>query len=183
MRVALLHHGYGGSGEERATARVRTLAAALEAAGHEPLVIASRAGRTRRGEDAGVPVVRLARLPDGRLRSRGFPSPLTHLPALLMHLRATRYDAVHAFSPEDAALAVRAIGRVAFTPPEPPHRGLLADRRLRAGFWDAATRPPSVVVVGDEAEAQAVSRWLAVDPVIARAGDPVAHENVYRGLS
>ena len=183
MRIALLHHGYGAPGEVRATERVRALARALRAAGHEPRIVGSRAGRTRRTEEDGVAVVHLGRLPDGRLRSRGLDSPLTHLPALLRHLRAARYEAVHAFSPQDAALATRAVGRVVFTPIEPPHRGLLAARRLRLGFWDAATRPPNVVVVADAAEAEAVSRWLAVDPAMAAAGDAVAHERVYRGLS
>lgn len=183
MRVALLHHGYGTPGGGPATERLRTLAGALRAAGHEPHVLSSRAGRTRRSEECGFPVVHLARLPDGRLRSRGFDAPLTHAPALLRQLRGARFDAVHAFTPEDAAFAARAAGRVFLTPLEPPRRETLAARRLRLRFWDAAVRPPNVLVVEDEAVREAVRRWLAVDAAIAATGDAPAHERIYRDFS
>ena len=183
MRIALVHHSYGTEWAGAAGPHVDELARALLAAGHEPHVIGSRAGATRRTEEDGVPVAHLGRLPEGPLRSRGFDGPLTHMPALMRELADGAFDAVHAFSPQDAFAASYRGTAVAFTPVEPPRREALAERRLRLRFWDAAIRPPNAVVVPSDAEREAVWRWLAVEPEVAAAGDAGAHKRIYLRLA
>lgn len=179
MRIALVHHSYGTEWAGPAGPHVRELARALRTGGHEPHVLASRAGPTRRSEEDGVPVTHLARLPEGPLRSRAFDSPITHIPALLRELAGGGYDAVHAFSPQDAAAAVHGPAPVIFTPVEPPRREALAERRLRLRFWEAAARLP--IVVPDEELRAAVWRWLAVEASVVAPGDAPGHVNIYRG--
>ncbi|HEX8646047.1 MAG TPA: glycosyltransferase family 4 protein [Thermoleophilaceae bacterium] len=186
MRVALVHHSYGTPYGGAAEPHVRELARALRAAGHEPRVIGSRPGPTRRSDEDGIEVVHLGRLPEGPLRSRGFDGPVTHLPALVRELARGGYDAVHAFSPQDAAAAARAAaGRatppLVFTPVEPPRREALAERRLRLRFWEAAIAPPTTLVVPGDDPRAAVWRWLAVEASVVAPDDADGHVKIYCG--
>jgi glycosyltransferase involved in cell wall biosynthesis len=178
VRVALVHHSYGTDWAGPAGPHVRELARALRAEGHEPHVLSSRAGPTRRSREDGVPVSHLGRLPEGPLRSRAFDTPVTHIPALLRELAdPERFDAVHAFSPQDAAAAVHGPAPVVFTPVEPPRREALAERRLRLRFWEAAVRVP--FVVPDEELREAVWRWLAVEASVVAPTDAAGHVRIY----
>ena len=179
LRVALVHHGEGNA----TAAHVRELAAALRDAGHRPVILGARVGRTARAEEDGVEVVRIGRAPERRLRGRGLDSPLTHLPGLLRELAGGRFDAVHAFSPQEACAAALGPAGVVFTAVEPPRREALAERRLRLAFWQRATAPPAVVLVPGEPEQAAMRHWLAVHARIAGPRDPTAHEEVYRSLT
>lgn len=183
MRIALLQHAFGDPSRTELDGHVRTLAQALREAGHDPSVLGSRPGRTRHAEEGEIAVKHLARLPDERLRSRGFDAPLTHLPALLRELRRGGYDAVHAFTPLDAWAGARAGGPIVFTPPERPSREALAERRLRLALWDASVRSPNHVVVPDESTREAVWRWLAADATVAAPGDAPAHVRIYRSFA
>lgn len=177
-----MHHSYGTPWAGAAGPHVHELARALRAAGHEARVLSSRVGPTRRSDEDGFELVRLGRLPEGPLRSRAFDTPITHIPALLREIAGGGYDAVHAFSPQDAAAAAHGPAPVAFTPVEAPRREALAERRLRLRFWEEAIRPPTAVVVPDEEGRAAAWRWLAVEPEVAAPGDAAAHERVYRSI-
>lgn len=183
MRIALVHHSYGTEWAGAAGPLVAELARSLREAGHEPAILGSRAGPTRRETDDGVALIRLGRLPEWPLRARGFDGPLTHVPELLRELAGGGYDVAHAFSPQDAAAAAYGPAPVVFTPSEPPRREALAERRLRLRAWEAAIRPPNVVVVPSEGHRQAVRRWLALEPELAAPHDAAAHLRIYRGLS
>ena len=179
LRVALLEHTVGGG------AALRT-ARALVAGGCEARVISSHPRPTRTSLEDGVEVVRIARLPEAPLRYRGFTGPLTHAPLVLRTLARRGYDVVHAFSPEDAAIALRsrrATGTpVVFTAAEPLTRDRLADRRLRLRLVQAAVEESDALTAPTGELAQIAARWLAVDAQVIDPADAAAHERLYRDL-
>lgn len=162
------------------------LAVGLRDLGHQPHVLSSRCGATRRSVQDGVEVTRSMSLPEGLLRSRGFTSPLTHMPLMLRFLVGGDYDLAHAFSPADAAVALfwrRLSGRpVVFTCVETLRRDGLADGRLRLSLLRAAVDDSDAVITAGEEACAALSRWLAVEAAIMEPSDARAHERLYRGL-
>lgn len=147
-----------------AAAYVHELAGGLRAAGHE------------------ADVVRVPRRREEALRRRGFTGPLTHVPGLALALRRGAHDVVHAFTVPDA-LAARWSGRpVVFTCVEALRRENVADRRLRLALLRAAVEDSAAVTAADEAAAEGLRRWMAVDAAVVAAGDAVGWERVYAGV-
>ena len=179
LRVALVEHTVSNDAARR-TAR------ALVADGCEARVISSHPRPTRASLEDGVEVVRVARLPEAPLRYRGFTGPITHAPLALRALARDEYDVVHAFSPEDAAIALRsrhATGApVVFTAAEPLTRDRLADRRLRLRFVQAAVEGSDALTATTDEFAELAARWLAVDAQVIDPADAAAHERLYREL-
>ena len=163
LRVALVHAA-------PAPACLHELAQALRAAGHRPCVVSPRP----------VPAV------EGVLRVRGFTRPLSHLPRAAAALLREDLDVVHAFSPQDAAVAFawrrRRSGPVVFTIPGPIDRAQVADARLRLRLLESALRDADAVTVPDAASRDAAERWLAHDAELVEPGDAAAHERLYRAL-
>ena len=163
LRVALVHAA-------PAPACVRELAQALRAAGHRPRVVAPR------------PAAVVERV----LRARGFMRPLSHLPSAGAALLREELDVVHAFSAQDAAVALawqrRRGGPVVFTCAEAIDRGTVAHGRLRLRLLEAALRDADAVTAIDAASRDALERWLAVDAALVAPHDAAAHERLYRGL-
>ena len=107
LQVALLSPCYWPEvrrGGERFT---RELADGLLARGQRPSLITSHPGRLSRTVEAGLPVVRVPRPPQGRLLRRHYLPYLTHVPLSYAALRTGSYDLAHAVYPADALAAVR----------------------------------------------------------------------------
>jgi hypothetical protein len=171
--VALVHHA--GAGEPA----VAALGRALLAAGHAPLLVAAAGAPT-----AGLPSRRVPRLPAALLRVRGLDEELAHVPAAALALRRGRFDALHAFSPEDALAASLAVAeRVAITFAAPLRRERLADRRLRLPVLvRAVERSGAVLAVSEEVRAS-LAWWLGVDARVLAPGDAEAHAALYSQLA
>jgi hypothetical protein len=176
VRAALVDSGYP-------TPFVKEIANALARAGHDACVVTCGRGAARRWTEDGFAVVRVPRLPEAPLRVRGFERPLTHVPFAAAELLRGRFDAVHAFSPADAAAArawrrVRG-GPVVFTLLWPPSRDNVSNRRLTLRLLEEAVgRSDAVLAAGEEVRA-ATWRWLAVE---AEAVAPADHPGVYDAL-
>jgi hypothetical protein len=187
LAVALVLHTYRSNGEDAATSVVRDVAIALRAAGHEARVLASHPGLTREATEDGVEVARVRRLPEARLRQRGFAGPLTHLPLLLRELLSRNYCVVHAFSGSDALAAQLwrewTGGPVVFTPAEAVVRERLSDRRLRLWLTERAVERSDAVVAPTAEQGDALWRWLAVEGRVISPADADAHVRLYRGLA
>lgn len=183
LGVALLHATFD---EPGAAPPVRELATALGEAGHDPTVLASHRAATLVSAEEGFPIIRSRRLSEAPLRARGFTGPLTHLPATAARLLAGDYAVAHAFTPADAAAALwwrRLSGRpVVFTWIEQTGRELLADRRLRLQLVRRATEDVDAVVAPSDEVREGLRIWLAIEPPVIRAGDALAHEQLYRRL-
>jgi glycosyltransferase involved in cell wall biosynthesis len=107
LRVALLSPCFWPEvrrGGERFT---RELADGLLARGHNPRLITSHRGLTRRSTEDGLPILRLPRPPQGRLLTRMYEPYMTHVPLSYAALRAGDYDVAHAVYPTDALAAAR----------------------------------------------------------------------------
>jgi hypothetical protein len=164
LRIALLvPPGDAGTG-------VGGLAAALRARGHTVTELAS------------TPPTPLDRL----LAQRGFEAPLTRVPRALATLRGQHHDLVHAFTPLDAAAALRARRRigapVVFTWLGAFGREQLSGRRLRLRLvTEAVERSDAMTVTAPAAQAGA-QRWLAVDLPVLALEDGAGYEALYRSL-
>ena len=176
MKVALVAHTIGGP-----DAVPISVAGTLQEAGHEPVVLSSHRHPTRETTEHGVRVVRLARLPEAPLRYRGFTGPITHAPLMLRALKRGGYEVVHAFTPEDAWIALRGRGApVVFTEAEPLGRDRLSDRRLRLRAAQAAVEQTDAVTAPTAELAALITRWLAVDAEVIDPRDAAAHVDLYR---
>ncbi|MEA2495155.1 MAG: hypothetical protein QOJ29_3066, partial [Thermoleophilaceae bacterium] len=113
---------------------VHEVARGLLARGHRPRVITSHPGLPETGVEEGVPVLRLPRPPEGRLRRREFEDYMTHVPLSYAALRATNPDIAHAWFTTDALAAAR-YRRVSGRPAVhsymgiPDHAGLMWKRK------------------------------------------------------
>jgi hypothetical protein len=161
-------------------------AAALAKDGHDVRVLSSHRHATRATTEGGVSVVRTARLPEAPLRHRGFTGPLTHAPLTLRALMTGGYDVAHAFTPEDAWIAIRWRRRserpVLFTVAEPLARDRLSDRRLRLRAVQAAADETDAVTATSEELAEIAARWLAVEPTVIDPADGAGHAALYRDV-
>jgi glycosyltransferase involved in cell wall biosynthesis len=150
---------------------VHELSTVLIARGHSTQVITSHRGLPRHGNEDGVPVLRVPRLPDGRLQQRKLEDHLTHLPASYAALRLGHYDVAHAWYQTDALVAAR--WRTRASRPAvfsylgiPNHVGLMARRRRLEIFQRAIAGCDVTVALGHSVAAE-FRRWLGVDvPVI-----------------
>jgi hypothetical protein len=123
---------------------------------------------------------------EAMLRRRGFTTPLSHAPLTLHALLRGRYDVAHAFSPQDAYVALqwrRVHGRpVVFSLAEPIERERLADGRLRLRLLSTALDQSDAVMVPDEEARVAAWRWLALELPVVHPHDAGANERLYRHL-
>jgi hypothetical protein len=162
VKVALLHHGRGAPA-------VHELAASLRELAHEVSVLTPRPTAL-----------------EASLARRGFTTPLTHLPLTLAALMRGNYDVAHAFSPQDAYVALlwrRRSGRpVVFSLIEPIERERLADGRLRLRFLNTALEQSDAVIVHDDEARAAAWRWLALEPPVIVPSDGAGHERLYKQL-
>jgi hypothetical protein len=162
LRVALLDHRQEGS-------LANEIAAGLRGRGHDAAVLGGRATAF-----------------DALLDRRGFTPPLTRLPVAVRELTRGRYSIAHAFSPQDAYVALhwrrRGGGPVVFSCTEPMDRERLADRRLKLRFLRAALEQSDAVVVHDEASRAAAWRWLSIEPRLIPAADAADLYDLYRRL-
>jgi hypothetical protein len=175
VRVALLDHSYG------TASLARPLALALTAAGHDAEVLTA-GPRSARAVDDGVTVVRRRPLPDAPLRLRKIGDRPGRMPGALAALVCGRYDLAHAFTPQDAAVAVLWPVPAVFTCPEPLNRAVLADRRRRLALWRRAVEDTGAVVAPDPDVAASLRRWLAVEPRSIEPASGKGHLALYREL-
>jgi len=186
LDIALVHHGYRSPPENGMEQTVHDVATGLRELGHRPTILASHVAPTRRSTWEGVPVVRVARLPESPLARRGFTGPLTHVPSTARALLSRGHDVVHAFSAPDALAARlwrrRVGGPVVFTCAETLGRDRLADRRLRLRLLAAAVEDSDGLLVPTEEARRALWRWLAADAPVVESRDGAAHERLYLRL-
>jgi glycosyltransferase involved in cell wall biosynthesis len=150
------------------------LASGLVHRGHGARIVAGHAGRTACSVEDGVEVTLVPRLPEARLDRRLYEQHLTHIPFTVRELRRRPPDVAHALHATDAVAALRWGGPTVFSYMGVPHRAAVANRRLRKEVLGRALNADAVVVLSEHA-AEAMRRWLGVDPdVIAPPVDLAA---------
>ena len=178
LRVALLSPCFWPEVARGTERIVRELADGLLADGHRPRLITSHDGRPSRTVEDGLPIVRVPRLPAGRLQRRRFEDHLTHLPFSYAALRAGRQDIAHAFFQADALVAARwsaATGRPSvFTFTGLPDRPGLTYRRFRLPIVQAAVAGVSAVVALSQAAADEFEHTLGVRTRVVYPGVDLA---------
>src|SRR5688572_28639926 len=153
---------------------VNDLARGLLARGHAPRLITSRPGATRSSVEDGLPILRLRRPPDGRLRRRNFEHHMTHVPLSYLALTRGGYDLAHAVHPTDGLAAsrwARRTGRPAvLSYLGVPNRAALMSHRLRLEITQRAVEGATVVTALSRAARDAFRRWLGVDAQVIYPG-------------
>ena len=168
LRVAMLTPVFWPEVRRGTERTVHELCSGLIARGHEPLVITSHHGKLSRGSEEGVPVLRVPRPPDERLRRRAFEDYLTHVPLSYAALRKERPDVAHAWFQTDALAAIR-YGRKTGRPVVhsymgvPNHTGLMW-RRRRLQITQRALAGADVTVALSRYAAREFERWLDFKP-------------------
>jgi glycosyltransferase involved in cell wall biosynthesis len=137
VRVAMLTPCFWPEVRRGTERMVHELSRELIDRGQRPTVITSHRGPPARGMEEGVPVMRLPRPSDGRLRRRGFEDHLTHVPLAYAALRRGPFDVANAWFTTDALAAARwrrLTGRPAVHSymGVPDHAGLMLRRRRLA---------------------------------------------------
>lgn len=165
MRVAILNPVFWPEVRRGSERFAHELALGLQERGHEARIVTSHRGRTTRGREEGVEVVRVPRLPHARLDRRLYEQHLTHLPFVVAELRRRPPDVAHALYATDAVAALRWGGPTVFSYMGVAHRAAIANRRLRKEFLQRALTAGAVVVASQHAAA-AMRRWLGVDPYV-----------------
>jgi hypothetical protein len=160
LRIALLEHDQRGASQ--------------------PLLTALR------GEAVDVDLIRPTRLPDAAFRLRKIGEAPGRVPATLLALARGHYDVAHAFTAQDAAVAVawsRLTRRPAvFTQRETLNRANVADRRLRLALLCLALERSAAIVAPDEAGAASLRRWMAVEPRVLAPDAGAGHLALYARL-
>jgi glycosyltransferase involved in cell wall biosynthesis len=174
LRVALLNPCYYPEVQRGSERLVRDLATDLRASGHHPRIVTSHPGRPVRSVEDGVPVTRVWRPPEDRLRRRKFQDYLTHVPFSYLALRSGDDDIAQAFFPTDALAAIR-WGRSTGRPAVMhyggiPTRPVLASRRLRMRVATEALFGADAVVVDSDAAARGMRRWFGIEPRVINPG-------------
>ena len=171
MRVCLLSPVYWPEVRRGTERFAHELSTRLVARGHEVTIVCGHGGlRTEVADEDGVEVVRVPRLPEGRLERRGYEPHLTHVPFALRALRGRGPDVVHALYPSDAAGAVRNGYATVFSYMGIPHRSALVARRVRLELTHAAARGARATVALSATAAEAFDRWLGVDARVIAPG-------------
>lgn len=145
---------------------VHDLAEGLPALGHEPRIVTSHRGKPETGSEDGIPIVRVPRLPDGRLERRRFEGHLGHLPFSYLALRSGDAEVANAFTVGDAAVAARWSTRtkrpaILSYMGVPDHPGLV-DRRRRLQLTEAAVKGCQATVGLSQYAVDSFHRWLGV---------------------
>jgi glycosyltransferase involved in cell wall biosynthesis len=117
-----------------------------------------------------VPVIRVPRLPEGRLERRGYERHLTHVPFAVRATRRLAPDVVHALYPADAAGAARLGRPLVHSYMGIPHRTALVARRERLRLTAAACRAADVTVALSRHAAEAFDRYLGVEARVIAPG-------------
>lgn len=186
LRVGLLLHSFKAPAAADSDRAVKELADGLVERGHEAFAFGCHRGPWERLCEEHRDVIRVHRLSERLLSARGFITPVSHLPMLLIAMLEERVNVVHAFSAVDAqaALAYRRFSRkpFVFSFAEPPRREELADRRGKLRFLQRALRGSDAVTATSADVRDAVERWLAMDVPIVEPGDADAYETLYQEL-
>ena len=106
MRVALLSPVFWPEVRRGTERFARELADGLLARGHEPRLIAGHAGLPSTTVEDGLPVTRVPRLPEARLRRRLYEDHLTHVPFARAALARSQADIAHALHATSALAGV-----------------------------------------------------------------------------
>lgn len=188
LRIAFLNPTYWPEVERGSERMIDDLGRGLRARGHAPHLITSHPKRRDTTVEAGLPVQRVRRPPDGWLRRRRFDDFWTHLPFALLRLRGSDDDVVHAFYPTDgvaAGLWSRRAGRPSvFSIMGVPNPHL----RIRLDAVPRAAARCSAVTVLSHAVARAVwshygieSRVIhpAVDLAVFAPGERAAEPTIF----
>ena len=176
VNVALLSPVYWPEVRRGTERFARELADGLLARGHSPTLICGHPGlRTATTVEDGLPVVRVPRLPEGRLERRGFERHLTHVPAAVRALRREAPDVGPRALPERRAPARRAgrgeTGRpLVLSYMGIPHRTALVARRGRLRLTLAAVRGAGATCVLSTTARDAFHRWLGVEARVIAPG-------------
>ena len=186
LRVGLLLHSFKAPGATESDRAVKELADGLVDRGHEAFAFGCHSGPWERLVEQHRDVIRVHRRPERVLNARGFVTPVSHLPMLLIAMLEERVNVVHAFTAVDAqaALAYRRLtGKpMVFSFVEPPRREDLSDRRLKLRFLTRALRGSDAITATSAETRNAVQRWLAIDAPVVEPGDASAYEALYEGL-
>jgi len=179
VRVALLSPVFWPEVRRGTERFARELGDGLLARGHEPRLITSHPGlRPSTTTEDGLPVVRVPRLPDGRLERRMFEQHLGHVPFADAALRAGDDEIAHALHATSALAAGRWKARtgrpVVFSGMGLPDRASLASRRLRLKTIAGALHTADAVVALSRAAADGFARWLGVEARVIPAGVDLA---------
>jgi glycosyltransferase involved in cell wall biosynthesis len=174
VRVALLSPAYWPEVRRGTERFAHDLGAGLAARGHAVRLLTSHRGRTARGAEDGMIVVRHPRLPDGRLRRRLYEDHLGHLPFTYATLRARRDEVAHALFHTDALAARRAGVPYVYSFMGVATRRGLVGRRRRAEMVRTAATDAHATVVLSEAARDAARRWLGIDARVIHPGVDLA---------
>jgi glycosyltransferase involved in cell wall biosynthesis len=155
----------------RGTERViRELADGLLARGHEAVLLTSHPGRTVRGVEDGLPIVRARRPDDVWMRVRGWDRYLLHAPRQAVELVRTRADVAHAMYPSDAVAASTVPAPLVFSYMGLPDAAYLDERKGRRWTMEHACARADAVVALSEAAANAFDDVLGVEARVVSPG-------------
>lgn len=162
-------------GTERFT---RELADGLLARGHRPRLITSHPGKPTRTVEDGLPIWRVWRPPDGRLRRRRWEEYVTHTPLSYLALRAGDAEIAHAMHGPDAVAALRwkeHTGRpVVWSFMGIPHHDGMFERRKRLDYVVKALAGVDAVVGLSQAAVDAFERWFGYEARLISPGANLA---------
>jgi hypothetical protein len=131
-------------------------------------------------------IIRPRRVPDLPLRLRKIGDAPGRVPGAFVALLRGDYQLAHAFTAQDAAVAVvwsRLTGRpVVFTQREPLARENVSDRRLRLATLRVALEHSDAVVAPDDAVAESLRRWMAAELRVLAPDAAAEHLELYREL-
>jgi glycosyltransferase involved in cell wall biosynthesis len=169
VRIALLAPTYWPEVRRGSERIVHDLGSALAERGHEVDLLTTHRGRTSVRREDGITVVRDWRPPPAS-PLRWYEQYATAIPSAVARLLRGRYDLAHAFFPADAYAAslARRLGgpRFVFSIHGVPTREYLVARRYRLEAIAVAIAAADAVTVLSAAAAEAVRRYLMVEPEI-----------------
>ena len=175
MRVAIVNPVFWPEVRRGSERFARELGDGLLARGHRPRLVAGAPGCGGTTVEDGLPVVRVPRLPEARLRRRMFEEHLGHIPFAARALRRGDDDVVHALHPTSGVAAARAGRRpLVLSYMGIPHRQALANRRLRVETMRRALAAADAVVALSETAAHGFERWLGVEARVIAPGVDLA---------
>ena len=174
MRIALMHPTYWPEVRRGSERLIHDLAAGMAARGHEVTLITSHPGGTSTTVEDGFEVIRSRRLPYMR-PLRWYEDQIANAPSAAYRLWRGDFDIAHAFFPPDAwaaSLVQRRLGGppFLFTLHGIPVREYLVKRRYRLEMHLALVQQAFATTVLSEAAAEAVRRYLLVEPRIVSGG-------------
>lgn len=168
IRVALLSPCYWPEVRRGTERFVHELATGLIARGHRPSLITSHPGPPVRSVEDGIPILRLPRPPEGRMRRRMFEDYYTHGPGAYAALRiGPQPDIAHAVYHVDAVAAARWARRTGrpslLSFMGVPHMADLRLRRRRLESLQAAIDGCDAVVALSRAAQEGFRYWLGYE--------------------